>query len=279
MSNRANRRILSDRAIVHILLTLISALMVVPFIWMGLTAFKTMSEATAVPVQILPSRLRWENFANLFESFNFGMMYLNTVVSTVIRVVAQVTFCAMAGYAFARLRFPGRDMIFAVVLSVMMIPPVLYIIPKFLLMAQLGWVNTMQGYVVPGFTSAFGTFLLRQFFKSLPNELAEAAKIDGSGPFRTFVWIMLPLARPGLVAFGIFATLWSWNELLWPLIILNSPDKITLSVGLATMEGEYVSNYPVMMAGALLAVIPMVALFFVLQRQFIEGIALTGSKG
>jgi multiple sugar transport system permease protein len=269
----------SDRAIVHILLIVISALMVVPFVWMVLTAFKTMSEATAIPVQILPSRLRWENFTDLFSSFNFGTMYLNTVLSTVLRVTAQVTFCAMAGYAFARLRFPGRDIIFAAILSVMMIPPVLYIIPKFLLMAELGWVNTMQGYIVPGFTSAFGTFLLRQFFKSLPNELAEAAKIDGSGPFRTFFWIMLPLAKPGLVAFGIFSTLWSWNELLWPLIILNSPDKITLSVGLATMEGEYVSNYPVMMAGALLAVLPMVALFFVLQRQFIEGIALTGSKG
>ncbi len=269
----------AERVVVHLLLVVISAFMVVPFIWMVLTAFKTMSEATTIPVQILPSRLRWENFSDLFRSFNFGTMYLNTVVSTLLRVVAQVSFCAMAGYAFARLRFPGRDVIFAAVLSVMMIPPVLYVIPKFLMMAQFGWVNTMQGYVVPGFTSAFGTFLLRQFFKSLPNELAEAAKIDGSGPFRTFFWIMLPLARPGLVAFGIFSTLWSWNELLWPLIILNSPDKITLSVGLATMEGEYVSNYPVMMAGALLAVLPMIALFFVLQRQFIEGIALTGSKG
>lgn len=272
-------RLSPERALVHLLLILISGLMVVPFIWMVLTAFKSMSEATAIPVQILPSRLRWENFADLFRSFNFGSMYLNTALATLIRVVAQVSFCAMAGYAFARLRFPGRDIIFAGILSVMMIPPVLYIIPKFLLMAELGWVNTMQGYVVPGFTSAFGTFLLRQFFKSLPNELAEAARIDGSGPFRTFFSIMLPLARPGLIAFGIFSTLWSWNELLWPLIILNSPDKITLSVGLATMEGEYVSNYPVMMAGALLAVLPMVVLFFVLQRQFIEGIALTGSKG
>lgn len=279
MSAHQQRPIPWSRILVHTLLIAISAIMVVPFIWMLLTAFKTMSEATAVPVQILPSRLRWENFADLFDSFNFGTMYLNTVLSTLIRVVAQVSFCAMAGYAFARLHFPGRDIIFAIVLSVMMIPPVLYIIPKFLLMAQLGWVNTMHGYVVPGFTSAFGTFLLRQFFKSLPNELAEAAKIDGSGPFRTFFSIMLPLARPGLVAFGIFSTLWSWNELLWPLIVLNSPGKITLSVGLATMEGEYVSNYPVMMAGALLAVLPMVALFFVLQRQFIEGIALTGSKG
>ena len=274
-----NLRPLSDRVIVHILLIVISAIMVVPFGWMVLTAFKTMSEATTAPVQILPSRLRWENFADLFGSFNFGTMYLNTALSTLIRVVAQVSFCAMAGYAFARLRFPGRDIIFAAVLSVMMIPPVLYIIPKFLMMAQFGWVNTMQGFVVPGFTSAFGTFLLRQFFKSLPNELTEAAKLDGSGPFRTFFSIMLPLAKPGLVAFGIFSTLWSWNELLWPLIILNSPDKMTLSVGLATMEGEYVSNYPVMMAGALLAVLPMIALFFVLQRQFIEGIALTGSKG
>lgn len=267
------------RIFVHAVLILISGIMVIPFIWMVLTAFKTMSEATAVPVQVLPSSLRWENFARLFSSFNFGHMYMNSAIATVLRVSAQLTFCAMAGYAFARLRFPGRDAIFAIVLSVMMIPPVLYIIPKFLLMTQLGWVNTLQGYVVPGFTSAFGTFLLRQFFKTLPNELSEAAKLDGCGPFRTFFWIMLPLAKPGLVAFAIFSTLWSWNELLWPLIILNSPDKMTLSVGLATMEGEYVSDYPVMMAGAILAVVPMIAMFFVFQRQFIEGIALTGTKG
>lgn len=275
----AKPSIAPGRLLVHVILIVVSALMVVPFVWMVLTAFKTMSEATAIPVRIFPSELRWNNFATLFNSFNFGTMYLNSAVSTVLRVTAQVSFCAMAGYAFARLRFPGRDAIFAVVLSVMMVPPVLYIIPKFLLMTQLGWVNTLQGFVVPGFTSAFGTFLLRQFFKSLPSELAEAAKLDGCGPFRTFLWIMLPLARPGLVAFGIFSILWSWNELLWPLIILNSPDKMTLSVGLATMEGEYVSNYPAMMAGAVLAVMPMIAMFFLFQRQFIEGIALTGSKG
>lgn len=264
---------------VHAILITASILMVIPFIWMVLTAFKSLAEATAIPVQIFPARLRWENFAELFESFNFGTMYANTIIATLLRVTAQVSFAAMAGYAFARLRFPGRDIIFAVLLSVMMIPPVLYLIPKFLLMTQLGWVNTLQGYVVPGFTSAFGTFLMRQFFKTLPEELSEAAKLDGCGPMRTFFWIMLPLAKPGLIAFGIFSTLWSWNELLWPLIILNSPEKMTLSVGLATMEGEYVSDYPVMMAGAVLAVIPMIVMFFIFQRQFIEGIATTGSKG
>lgn len=264
---------------VHAILITASILMVIPFIWMVLTAFKSLAEATAIPVQIFPARLRWENFAELFESFNFGTMYANTIIATLLRVTAQVSFAAMAGYAFARLRFPGRDIIFAVLLSVMMIPPVLYLIPKFLLMTQLGWVNTLQGYVVPGFTSAFGTFLMRQFFKTLPEELSEAAKLDGCGPMRTFFWIMLPLAKPGLIAFGIFSTLWSWNELLWPLIILNSPEKMTLSVGLATMEGEYVSDYPVMMAGAVLAVIPMIVMFLIFQRQFIEGIATTGSKG
>lgn len=277
--NTTRLSVSSGRIAVHLVLIAISALMIVPFVWMVLTAFKSMTEAIAIPVRIFPSEWRWDNFATLFNSFNFGNMYLNTIVATVLRVTAQLTFCAMAGYAFARLRFPGRDLIFAVVLSVMMIPPVLYIIPKFLLMTQLGWVNTLQGYVVPGFTSAFGTFLLRQFFKALPGELAEAAKLDGCGPFRTFFWIMLPLARPGLVAFGIFSILWSWNELLWPLIVLNSPERMTLSVGLATMEGEYVSNYPAMMAGAVLAVLPMIAMFLVFQRQFIEGIALTGSKG
>lgn len=273
------RRLKLGHLAVHAVLICASVVMVLPFIWMVLTAFKSLAEATAIPLQILPARLRWENFTELFESFDFGSMYSNTIVATILRVTAQVSFSAMAGYAFARLRFPGRDIIFAVLLSVMMIPPVLYLIPKFLLMTQLGWVNTLQGYVVPGFTSAFGTFLMRQFFKTLPEELSEAAKIDGCGPMRTFFWIMLPLAKPGLIAFGIFSTLWSWNELLWPLIILNSPEKMTLSVGLATMEGEYVSNYPVMMAGAVLAVVPMIVLFVIFQRQVIEGIATTGSKG
>jgi multiple sugar transport system permease protein len=160
-----------------------------------------------------------------------------------------------------------------------MIPQMLYLIPKFLLMTSFGWVNTLQGFIAPGLFSAFGTFLMRQFFLTLPNDLADSAKIDGCNHFRTFFSIMLPLAKPGMIALGIFVTLWSWNDFLWPLIILNSPTKLTLSVGLAAMQGEYSTDYPAMMAGSVMAIIPMVILFFLLQKHFIQGIALTGTKG
>lgn len=267
-----------QRVAIHLVLSLGAVLMVIPFVWMVLTSFKTISESTLVPPTILPRNFSWANYLHLFDLYDFGTLYVNTVASTVVRVAAQLLFCSLAAFAFARLRFPGRGVLFGITLSVMMIPPMLYLIPKFLLMAQLGWVNTFQGFVVPGLTSAFGVFLLRQFFLSLPDSLFDAARIDGCGPLRTFALIMLPLAKPGLVALGIFATLGSWNELLWPLVILNSPDRLTLSVGLAALQGQYVTNYPAMMAGAVMAVIPMLVLFLVLQRQFIEGIALTGTK-
>lgn len=268
-----------QRFAIHLVLLLGSLGMVFPFIWMVLTSFKTISESTLIPPVIFPESFQWENYTHLFELFHFEALYVNTIVSTVIRVTCQLIFCSLAAYAFARIPFPGKAFFFFVILSVMMIPHMMYLIPKFLLMAKFGWVNTMQGFVAPGLFSAFGTFLMRQFFLTLPNDLADSAKIDGCSHFRTFYSIMLPLAKPGLIALGIFVTLWSWNDFLWPLIVLNSPTKLTLSVGLAAMQGEYSTHYPAMMAGAVMAVLPMIILFFLLQKHFIEGIALTGTKG
>jgi multiple sugar transport system permease protein len=268
-----------QRLAVHLVLILGSFVMVVPFFWMILTSFKTISESTVMPPVIFPESFQWSNYTRLFESFHFEYLYFNTIISTVIRVSSQLIFCSLAAYAFARIRFPGKAIFFFIILSVMMIPQMLYLIPKFLLMTSFGWVNTLQGFIAPGLFSAFGTFLMRQFFMTLPSDLADSAKIDGCNHFRTFYSIMLPLAKPGLIALGIFVTLWSWNDFLWPLIILNSPTKLTLSVGLSAMQGEYVTDYPAMMAGSVMAIIPMVILFFVLQKHFIEGIALTGTKG
>jgi multiple sugar transport system permease protein len=269
----------SQRFTVHLLLSLGAFIMVIPFLWMVLTSFKTISEATMMPPVIIPESFNWSNYTRLFELFHFMDLYFNTIVSTVIRVSSQLILCSLAAYAFARIQFPGKAIFFGIILSVMMIPQMLYLIPKFLMMSSFGWVNTMQGLVAPGMFSAFGTFLMRQFFLTLPGDLADSAKIDGCNHFRTFILIMLPLAKPGMIALGIFVTLWSWNDLLWPLIILNSPTKLTLAVGLAAMQGEYTTNYPAMMAGALMGIMPMLILFFLLQKHFIEGIALTGTKG
>jgi multiple sugar transport system permease protein len=185
----------------------------------------------------------------------------------------------MAAYAFARLRFPGRKVLFGVFLSVLMVPPQLFIIPQYQIMSDLGWLNSLQALIVPGLFSAFGVFLLRQFFLGLPPELEEAARIDGAGPLRIYWSIVLPLARPGLVALAVLVLLWSWNDLFWPLVVNTDPDKMTLSAGLASLQGQYLTDYPILMAGSLLASVPVIAVFVFLQRQFIQGIAQTGIKG
>jgi multiple sugar transport system permease protein len=169
--------------------------------------------------------------------------------------------------------------LFGVLLSVLMVPPQLFIIPQYQIMSSLGWLNSLQALVVPGLFSAFGVFLLRQFFLGLPKELEEAAAIDGAGPVRIYWSIVLPLARPGLVALALLVLLWSWNDLFWPLVVNTDPGKMTLSAGLASLQGQFQTDYPVLMAGSLLASLPIIAIFTLLQRQFIQGIATSGIKG
>ncbi|GAB2605323.1 carbohydrate ABC transporter permease [Kribbella endophytica] len=263
---------------VHTILIASALAMVAPFVWQVITSLKSLSSATSVPPSLLPEG-RWENYGKVFDVLPFGHQFLNTVLMAGLRTIGQVLFCSMAAYAFARLRFPGRNVLFGVLLSVLMVPPQLFIIPQYQIMADLGWLNSLQALVVPGLFSAFGVFLLRQFFLGLPKELEEAAAIDGAGPVRIYWSIVLPLARPGLVALSLLVLLWSWNDLFWPLVVNTDPDKMTLSAGLASLQGQFQTDYPVLMAGALLASLPIIAIFTVLQRQFIQGIATTGTKG
>jgi multiple sugar transport system permease protein len=263
----------------HAVLILGSLVMVAPFIWQILTSLKTIGESTQVPTTILPEKAVWSNYSRIFTDMPFGDMFLNTVLVAVGRTVAQLLFCSLAAYAFARLRFPGRNVIFAVFLSLLMVPHYLLIIPQYQIIQTLGWLNTVQGIMLPGMFSAFGTFLLRQFFAGLPVSLDEAARIDGANPLRIYWSVMLPLVRPGLVALAILTFLWSWNDLLWPLVINSSPEKQTLSPGLASLQGQFVAEYPLLMAGALLATLPVIAVFAVLQRQFIDGVASAAVKG
>jgi multiple sugar transport system permease protein len=263
---------------VHTILIASSLAMVAPFLWQIITSLKSLSSATSVPPSLLPEG-RWDNYSKVFQVLPFGHQFLNTVLMAGLRTIGQVLFCSMAAYAFARLRFPGRNLLFGILLSVLMVPPQLFIIPQYQIMSSLGWLNSLQALVVPGLFSAFGVFLLRQFFLGLPKELEEAAAIDGAGPVRIYWSIVLPLARPGLVALALLVLLWSWNDLFWPLVVNTDPGKMTLSAGLASLQGQFQTDYPVLMAGSLLASLPIIAIFTLLQRQFIQGIATSGIKG
>ncbi|MGM7669125.1 carbohydrate ABC transporter permease [Microbacterium sp. A93] len=266
-------------AVSHTVLAAGAVLMVFPFLWQALTSFKTYGESILVPPTILPETWDFANYAEVFEVLPFGQMFVNTVLMTLGRTVAQLVFCALAAYAFARLRFPGRDFFFILFLSVLMVPSELFLLPQFQIMASLGWLNTLQALIVPGMFNAFGTFLLRQYFLTLPVELDEAAELDGCNPWRSFWHVTLPLAGPALVTLAVLAVLYSWNDLMWPLIVNTRQEMMTLTVGLATLQGDQITDYPVIMAGSVLATIPILLVFILLQRRVIEGIAFSGLKG
>ncbi len=262
----------------HAVLGLGALVMIGPFVWQFLTSLKTLSHAVQVPPTIVPDG-RWSNYQDVFDLLPFGHQFVNTVVMTAARTLGQLVFCSMAAYAFARLRFPGRNVLFGLYLSVLMVPPQLFIIPQYEIIAKLGWLNSLPALIAPGLFSAFGTFLLRQFFLSVPIELDEAARLDGASPPRIWWSVLLPLARPGLIALGILTALWSWNDFFWPIVVNSDPEKMTLSAGLASLQGQFMTDYPVLMAGSLIASLPMIAIFIAMQRQFVQGIAFTGSKG
>ena len=272
------KKINKGNLIVHLVLIIGSVIMILPFAWMILTSFKTLAESTQMPPKIFPDTLQFSNYTEVMRLLPFDKFYINTILMLLFRVIGSVLFSAMAAYAFARLNFPGKNFFFSLVLLQMMVPGQLFIIPQFLLVQKLGLLNTVTALVIPGIVSAFGTFLLRQFFMGIPKELEEAAKLDGCSIGRTFFSIMLPLANSGLVALGIFTALFAFKDLMWPLIVNMSIDKMTLSAGLASLQGQFSTNFPQLMAGSLLAVWPMLLIFIVFQRKFIEGIATTGGK-
>lgn len=264
---------------VHIVLILVAVVMILPFVWMLLTSFKTQTEATSLnPFVIFPSSLALDNFTAVLARYDFLVLYFNTFVLIAIRVAASTLFSAMAAYAFGRLQFPGRDFLFSLVLFQMMIPGQVFIIPQYLMIDALDMRNTMFALVFPGLVSAFGTFLLRQFFMGLPKSLEESAVLDGANIGQTFFSIMLPLAKSGLIALGIFTALFAYKELMWPMIINPQADKATLSSALSLIQGAYTVNYPQLMAAAVMATWPMILIYSVFQKQFIEGIASTGGK-
>ena len=266
------------KAVIYIVLLLGCVITLAPFIWMFLTSMKTSMEAVSVPPTILPRSWNTDAYTSLGSKLPFFQMYWNTILTSVIIVAGQLLLCSLAGYAFARIQFPGRNFLFILCLSVLMIPSSFLILPQYLIIQKMKLLNTLHAIYLPNLFSAFGTFLMRQFFMTIPLELEDAARIDGCGHGRTYLRIMLPLIKPGLVSLGVLTLRFAWNNLMWPMIVNTEKAKMTLSAGLSYLQGQYITDYPSIMAGAMLATIPLIIIYAIFQRQFIEGIALTGIK-
>ncbi|WP_374007514.1 carbohydrate ABC transporter permease [Leifsonia sp. LS-T14] len=264
---------------IHVILIVAAVLMIVPFVWQILTAFKTSNEVATLPPTLFPAAPTLAGFDTFFGSVPFWAQFAVSAASLIIRVAGQVLVAALAGYAFARLQFPGRNLIFALFLLMLMVPSQLFLLGQFDIMKGLGLLNTVPALAIPGIFSAFGTFLMRQAFITMPKEYEEAARLDGAGTLRVFWSVMLPMARPMLAALAVLTSLYSWNDLLWPLIVTPAGDNRPLPVGLASMQGQFGTDYPALMAGALICTLPLVIVFIVLQRQFFAGIASSGLKG
>lgn len=253
MEKQVNRpKIKKGNILVYLVLILGSVLMIFPFIWMISTSFKTVPETTLIPPTLLPASFsNTAAYEQVTKSLPFFNLYFNTIMMIVIRVICAVVFSSMAAYAFAKVNFPLKNLFFMIVLS------------------QL---------VFPALVSAFGTFFLRQTYMGIPDDLLEAARIDGCGHFRSFISIAFPLTKTAMAALAVFTALFAYGDLMWPLIVNTKLDKLTLSSGLSTLRGQFSVNYPNLMAGSVLAMIPMIIIYIIFQRQFIEGIALTGTK-
>jgi len=274
-------RVLLKRAALYLFLVLAGAVFALPFLWMVSTSLKPVSELYSVTPRFIPSQIRWQNYADTLAALPFPRFYLNSIIMTLGRVLGQVLLCSMAAFAFARLRFPGRDVLFVILLGALMVPEPMTIIPNFVLLKTLGWLDTYTGLIVPSLFSAFGTFLLRQFFLGVPQEFQEAAILEGANPLQVYWHIFMPLSRSAVTAFALLVTVWSWKDFLWPLIITSKTDMLVLSVGIALFQGQYAgqTNMAYMMAAATMTMVPLVLIFLLAQRQLIEGIALSGLKG
>ena len=268
-----------QHAVIHLVLVLGAFIMIFPFVWMILTSLKTNEESLRIPPTLFPEAFNTDSYKVVLDELPFGKLYINTLLMMFWRVVCAVVFSSMAGFAFAKLKFPCKKLLFFIVLTQMMLPNQIYLLPQFRMLSSIKQLNSIFALVFPGLVSAFGTFFLRQFYMSLPNDLMEAAVIDGCNVGQAFVRILLPLTKTAVMALGIFTALFAYSDMMWPLICNTNMDKMTLSAGLSSLKGLNDTRYPVMMAGATLAMIPMMVIYLLFQRQFIEGIALTGLKG
>jgi multiple sugar transport system permease protein len=260
------------------LLVIGAAFTLLPLLWMISASLMPAGEALALPLRWLPSRPTLEHYAALFQRLHLGRAFLNSLFLS-LAITAVSLFCnAAAGYAFAKLRFKGRDRLFAFLLATLVVPPQVGVLPLFLEIKSLGLVNSRLGVLVAGIATVFGIFLVRQFALSIPDELLDAARVDGASEMRIFVSVVLPILKPILVTLGVFTFLAAWNDFMWPLVVLTDEAKQTLPVALANLSGEHVQDTELMMAGAVITVLPVLLLFFALQKHYVEGILLGSVK-
>ena len=287
-ANVARRARTARRAVLVGLLIFGGLLMMVPFLWMISTSLKTRAEVFVMPPTIFPAVAQWHNYVDMWNALPFGTFFFNSFKIATLNTIGQLISCSMAAYAFAALRFRFREPLFALLLVTLIIPFQVVLVPNFILYRLLpnptsasgNWIGTQEPLWVAAFLGgAFGTFLLRQFFLAIPRELADAARVDGANPWQIYRHIYLPLAKPALATLAIFTFMWSWNDLIDPVIYLRDINTLTVTAGLSLFQGQYVGRWPLLMAGALVSVLPMILLFIVAQRQFVRGIALTGIKG
>lgn len=276
MNNK--RKQLIVKIVAHLVLLLGAITMLVPFIWMLSSSVKSLGEVFVFPPTLFGEKIVWENYTKISSRFNYFAYFLNSVKVSAWVVIFQVFTSATAGYVFAKLNFRGRDKVFTLYLATMMIPFHVTVITNFLQMSMYGLVNTLWSLMLPASVSAFGTFLMRQFFVTVPNELIEAAKIDGCNPFKTFLQICFPMAKPTIATLSIFCFMNVWNDYFTPLIYINDSRKYTLPLGLASMKGMYSTDWPVLMASSVISVLPVLIAFLFAQDAFVKGVMMTGMK-
>lgn len=268
------------KMLLHSILSLGALVMVFPFIWTILSSLKDMSQIFVIPPQWIPNPIVWENFPSSLQAMPFGKAYFNSFYITIVIVAATLLTASMAAYAFAKIKFKGSNLLFILFLATMMIPKQVTMIPLYVVMDTLGWIDTHLTLIVPGaLFNAFAVFLLRQFVMGVPRELEEAAIMDGAGYVRIYWNIVLPLIRPALAAIGIFTFMGAWNNFIDPLIYLSTPENFTVPLLLNSFKGLYTANWPLMMAGTVISIIPVLVVYIIAQRQIIEGISITGMKG
>ncbi len=275
-----NRTKTKKNLLIHVFLIIGAVAMLTPFVWMILTSFKTKSESISVnPFFILPQN-GWhiENYIEVWKSYNFLVLYFNTLVVIVLRMICACLTATLAGYAFARLEFPFKKFFFSLILIQMMVPGQIFIIPQYLIVSRLHLLNTQLALLFPGIVTAFGTYLCKQSYQGLPISLAEAAELDGCSIPKQFLYIMMPLTKSSLVSLGIFTALFAYKDLMWPMIVCPKQSATTLTAALSKIQGQYTSNYPQVMAGAAMAIVPMLIIYLLFQKQFVEGIATSGGK-
>ncbi|MFO7446799.1 MAG: carbohydrate ABC transporter permease [Ignavibacteriaceae bacterium] len=267
-----------ESVITHIGIYILAIVTLIPFIWMILTSFKDLGEIFVYPPQWFPNEFKFKNYVDAFEAAPFGRYYLNSMFVAIVVTIGQLITCSLAAFAFARLNFRGKNVLFFIFLGTMMIPYNVTMIPSFMVLYWLGWIDSFKALIVPGLASAFGVFLLRQFFQTIPKELEEAAYIDGATRFQVLRKIIIPLAKPALATLAIFTFMGVFNDFIWALIVINSEDLRTVQLGLAIFRDRYLTQWDLLMAGSVTAVLPILIVFFFAQSYFIKGITLSGLK-